>query len=45
MVIGRAGASQLTGSGDLLYRDIGEPVRLQATYLDESARQRWFARR
>lgn len=45
MVIGRGGASQLTGSGDLLYRDLGEPVRLQATYLDESARKRWFARR
>jgi DNA segregation ATPase FtsK/SpoIIIE-like protein len=45
MVIGRAGASQLTGSGDLLYRDIGEPVRLQTTYLDEAARQHWFSRR
>lgn len=45
MVIGRSGASQLTGGGDLLYRDIGDPVRLQAPYLDEAARERWFARR
>ncbi|HMJ15866.1 MAG TPA: FtsK/SpoIIIE domain-containing protein, partial [Polyangiaceae bacterium] len=45
MVIGRSGASHLTGRGDLLYRDIGEPVRLQAPYLDEAGRQRWLAGR
>jgi hypothetical protein len=42
MILGAAGAERLTGSGDLLYKDIGDPVRLQAPYLPEAERHRWF---
>jgi len=34
------GAERLTGFGDLLYKDIGEPVRLQAPYLAPAERAR-----
>ncbi len=33
MLLGQAGAENLLGKGDLLYRDIGDPVRLQAPLL------------
>jgi len=39
MMLGRSGAEQLTGSGDLLYKDFGDPVRLQAPYLPEAERR------
>ncbi len=42
MIINSSGAERLTGSGDLLYKDFGEPVRLQAPYLPEEERKRWF---
>jgi DNA segregation ATPase FtsK/SpoIIIE-like protein len=42
MILGASGAERLTGSGDLLYKDFGDPVRLQAPYLPEAERKRWF---
>jgi len=33
MLLGQAGAENLLGKGDLLYRDIGDPIRLQAPLL------------
>jgi S-DNA-T family DNA segregation ATPase FtsK/SpoIIIE len=42
MILGTAGAERLTGSGDLLYKDFGDPVRLQAPFLPENERRRWF---
>jgi DNA segregation ATPase FtsK/SpoIIIE-like protein len=42
MILGVAGAERLTGSGDLLYRDFGDPVRLQAPYLPDAERRHWF---
>jgi S-DNA-T family DNA segregation ATPase FtsK/SpoIIIE len=44
MLLGVTGAEQLTGAGDLLYKDFGEPVRLQAPYLGPSERGRWLGR-
>lgn len=40
MILGMAGAERLTGAGDLLYKDFGDPVRLQAPYLAEEERKR-----
>jgi len=42
MILGVSGAERLTGSGDLLYKDFGDPVRLQAPYLPEQERKGWF---
>ncbi len=42
MILGCAGAERLTGSGDLLYKDFGEPVRLQAPFLSGEERRRWL---
>jgi DNA segregation ATPase FtsK/SpoIIIE-like protein len=42
MILNQAGAERLTGSGDLLYKDFGNPVRLQAPYLPEDERLRWL---
>jgi len=42
MILGASGAERLTGSGDLLYKDFGDPVRLQAPYLPAAERKRWF---
>lgn len=42
MILGCAGAERLTGAGDLLYKDFGDPVRLQAPYLTADERRRWF---
>ena len=33
MLLGQGGAENLLGKGDLLYRDVGDPVRLQAPLL------------
>lgn len=42
MILGVSGAERLTGAGDLLYKDFGEPVRLQAPYLREGERRSLF---
>jgi DNA segregation ATPase FtsK/SpoIIIE-like protein len=42
MVLGTSGAEALTGNGDLLYKDIGDPVRLQAPYLPPEERAQAF---
>ncbi|MGQ9916529.1 MAG: FtsK/SpoIIIE domain-containing protein [Bryobacteraceae bacterium] len=44
LVLGTAGAENLTGHGDLLWYAGGEPVRLQAPLLDEESRERLFGR-
>ncbi len=38
MVLGEKGAENLLGSGDMLFKDIGNPVRLQAPYLKPEER-------
>jgi hypothetical protein len=35
-----SGAERLTGAGDLLNKDFGDQVRLQAPYLPEDERKR-----
>jgi DNA segregation ATPase FtsK/SpoIIIE-like protein len=45
MLLHAAGAERLTGFGDLLYRDIGEPIRLQAPWLSPEERARIFSAR
>jgi S-DNA-T family DNA segregation ATPase FtsK/SpoIIIE len=42
MILGTSGAERLTGSGDLLYKDLGDPIRLQAAYLPAVDRARWL---
>jgi DNA segregation ATPase FtsK/SpoIIIE, S-DNA-T family len=42
MILGTRGAERLTGSGDLLYKDLGDPIRLQAPYLSAAERARWL---
>lgn len=42
LLLGEAGAERLTGNGDLLYKAIGDPVRLQAPYLTSEERGRLF---
>jgi S-DNA-T family DNA segregation ATPase FtsK/SpoIIIE len=42
MLLDRAGAEELLGDGDLLFKDIGEPVRLQAPFLSAEERRRIF---
>jgi S-DNA-T family DNA segregation ATPase FtsK/SpoIIIE len=42
MLLDRAGAEELLGEGDLLFKDIGEPVRLQAPFLSPDDRRRIF---
>ncbi len=39
MMLDVSGAEHLTGSGDLLYKDFGDPIRLQAAYLPEPERR------
>ena len=39
MLLNQSGAETLLGLGDLLFKDIGEPVRLQAALLDSSDRE------
>lgn len=42
MILGTRGAERLTGQGDLLYKDLGDPIRLQAPYLSAVERARWL---
>jgi S-DNA-T family DNA segregation ATPase FtsK/SpoIIIE len=42
MILGTAGAERLTLRGDLLYKDFGNPIRLQAPYLPEAERVHWL---
>ncbi|AKT42904.1 FtsK/SpoIIIE domain-containing protein [Chondromyces crocatus] len=42
MLLDVPGAERLTGYGDLLYKDVGDPVRLQAPYLSPEERARLF---
>jgi hypothetical protein len=42
MLLNRAGAEDLLGNGDLLFKDIGEPMRLQGLYLPPEERRRIF---
>jgi DNA segregation ATPase FtsK/SpoIIIE-like protein len=42
MIINQPGAERLTGMGDLLYRDFGNPVRLQGAYLPAAERAGLF---
>jgi DNA segregation ATPase FtsK/SpoIIIE-like protein len=42
MILGTGGAERLTGAGDLLYKDLGDPIRLQAPYLPAAERARWL---
>ncbi|HTV22099.1 MAG TPA: cell division protein FtsK, partial [Polyangiaceae bacterium] len=44
MILGTNGAERLTGAGDLLYKDLGDPIRLQAPYLPAEERTRWLRR-
>jgi DNA segregation ATPase FtsK/SpoIIIE-like protein len=43
MILGTSGAERLTFNGDLLYRDFGDPQRLQAPLLSAEDRRRRFA--
>jgi DNA segregation ATPase FtsK/SpoIIIE, S-DNA-T family len=42
MIINAPGAERLTGMGDLLYKDFGNPIRLQAPLLTAEDRTRWL---
>lgn len=42
MLLQAPGAERLTGYGDLLYKDVGEPVRLQAPWVSPEERARIF---
>jgi DNA segregation ATPase FtsK/SpoIIIE, S-DNA-T family len=44
MLLGRGGAEDLLGNGDLLFKDIGDPVRLQGLYLTPGERREIFSR-
>ena len=44
MILNVPGAERLTGSGDLLYKDFGDPIRLQAPYLSPDERVQWLRR-
>lgn len=43
MIINQSGAERLTGMGDLLYKDFGNPVRLQGAYLPAKERVEIFS--
>jgi DNA segregation ATPase FtsK/SpoIIIE-like protein len=45
MLLGDAGAESLLGKGDLLYKCIGDPVRLQSPYLPEEELKAVFSGR
>jgi len=45
MLLDRHGAEDLLGNGDLLFKDIGEPVRLQGLYLPPDERRTIFGNR
>ena len=42
MLISQNGAENLLGSGDLLFKDIGDPIRLQSPYLPPKERKELF---
>ena len=42
MMLEQNGAEDLLGKGDLLYKDIGDPQRYQAVYLDDDLRKALF---
>jgi hypothetical protein len=42
LLLGRNGAEHLMGNGDLLFKDIGDPVRLQAPLLPREEREALF---
>jgi hypothetical protein len=42
MLLNQKGAENLLGSGDLLFKDIGDPVRLQCPYLPPEERRQIF---
>jgi DNA segregation ATPase FtsK/SpoIIIE-like protein len=42
MMLGERGAERLLGKGDLLYKSIGEPIRLQAPHLTAEERAELF---
>jgi DNA segregation ATPase FtsK/SpoIIIE-like protein len=44
MLLGCRGAENLLGNGDLLFKDIGDPVRLQAPLLSAQEREAIFGR-
>ncbi|MGO9601031.1 MAG: DNA translocase FtsK [Isosphaeraceae bacterium] len=43
MLLATTGAENLLGHGDLLFKDIGDPVRLQGAYLSPELRDKLFA--
>jgi hypothetical protein len=43
MLLSTTGAENLLGHGDLLFKDIGDPVRLQGAYLSPEVRDKLFA--
>jgi hypothetical protein len=43
MLLATNGAENLLGHGDLLFKDIGDPVRLQGAYLSPEVRDKLFA--
>ena len=45
MLLSESGAERLLGYGDLLFRDLGPPRRLQAPLLSEQDRDAIFGRR
>jgi DNA segregation ATPase FtsK/SpoIIIE, S-DNA-T family len=45
MLLGSSGAENLLGKGDLLFKDVGEPMRLQAPYLPPDERSGIFSSR
>lgn len=42
MLLSQKGAENLLGSGDLLFKDIGDPIRLQSPYLPSKDRKEIF---
>jgi|GEM_PF-5167599 len=42
MIIGQKGAESLLGNGDMLFKNIGEPERLQSPLLNPEDRLRIF---
>jgi S-DNA-T family DNA segregation ATPase FtsK/SpoIIIE len=44
LILEEAGAENLLGHGDLLFNDIGKPVRLQSPYLADGERMEIFRR-
>jgi DNA segregation ATPase FtsK/SpoIIIE-like protein len=43
MLLATTGAEHLLGHGDLLFKNIGDPVRLQGAYLSPEVREKLFA--